>query len=154
MQYPDGRERDYFVLDRKNDFSIVIPLFDDNSTFLVGQYRVPIRLFSWEFAMGTVDGKNPLEVAIQELQEETGLVAEEFIQIGEFYVAPGYAKQKAHVFVAKTLTQGDSSPEPFEDLSLKKVPIEAVTDMIKNGTIKDGPTIVANSFVSDYLRSL
>lgn len=154
LHYSDGRERDYFVLDRKNDFSIVIPLFDDMTTVLVGQYRVPIRQFSWEYTMGTVDGKSPLDVAKQELREETGYRAGRFIKVGEFFVAPGYAKQKANVYIAKQLTSGEPSPEPFEDLTTKVVPLANVTEMIHNGTIKDGPTITAHTFVLAYLETL
>jgi len=152
--YPDGRKRDYFVLDRRGDFSIVIPFFEDGSTLLVGQYRVPIQSYSWEFPMGTVYNKTPLQIAKQELREETGLTGRSFIKIGTFRVSPGHSMQSSHVFVVKNLTQGNPDPEPFEILSLKRVKVNEVKTMIKNGTIKDGPTIVANSFLENYLTSL
>src|SRR3989344_5284185 len=73
---PDGTESTYYVLERETSFfSIVIPLTDTYETYLIGQYRVPTGQFSWEFPMGGVIGKEPLEAAQQELIEETGLRA-------------------------------------------------------------------------------
>ena len=150
--FPDKRIKEYFVLDRYGDFSVVIPLFPDLSTMLVGQYRLPVDAYSWEFPMGSVKGKSPLQMAKQELREETGIRAKKFRKLGEFYVAPGYSNQKVHIYIATGLSRGEPDPEPFEILEVKKVPLEDVKTMIKDGTIKDGPTILANSALERYLE--
>lgn len=152
--YDDGRKKDYFVVDRKNDFSVVIPIFSDQTVMLVGQYRIPIEKYSWEYPMGTVNKKTPLQVAKQELKEETGLTARKWKKVGESFIAPGYCKQKFHIFIATELTEGNSQPEPFEDLTSKRVKLTDVKKMIRNGKIEDGPTIVADYFLHEYLNTI
>lgn len=152
--FGDGRRKDYYVVDRNNDFSVVIPVFSDQTVMLVGQYRIPIEKYSWEYPMGTVKNKTPLEVAKQELKEETGLTAKKWKKIGESVVAPGYCNQKFFIFIATELTEGEPEPEPFEMLTSKRIGLTDVKKMIRNGKIKDGPTIVADYFLHEYLEKL
>lgn len=140
---PDGTDAIYYTLVRKSDFSIIIPLTEQNETYLVGQYRIASQKFSWEFPMGGVDGKEPLDTAKQELIEETGLTAKSWKKLGSFYVANGHTSQKANIFLAHDLTQGDPQPEAGEFLEIKKVPIKQIGLMIKQEEITDGPTIFA-----------
>lgn len=146
-----GKIKPYWALDRKNDFSVVIPIFPDNTTVLVGQFRLPINEYSWEFAMGTVDNATPEATAEQELREETGITAKKMQKIGQFFLAPGISSQIGHVFLAKDLTVGEPEPEEDENLITKKVSIQKVGVMIKNQEIKDGPTIIAWQFLQSYI---
>jgi 8-oxo-dGTP pyrophosphatase MutT (NUDIX family) len=146
---PDGNKGKFYVLDKYAPFfSVIIPLSDNDKTYLVGQFRVASQVYSWEFPMGSVRGAtNPLKVAKQELKEETGLVAEEWHEIGWYYLANGHTDQKVYVFSAKKLTQEKTEPEPGEFLRVKQVPIKQVGLMIKKGEITDGPTITAYCFI-------
>ena len=145
---PDGNLADYYVLNKYTAFfSIVIPLSEDRQTYLVGQYRIAPDIYSWEFPMGGVIGKDrPLDVAKQELKEETGLIAKMWHQIGSFYVASGHSDQKAYVFTAEGLIQKQAEPEPNEFLEVKSIPISSVATMIHTGQITNGPTICAYQY--------
>lgn len=143
---PDGKTKPYWVLDRGGDFSVIIPLFPDNTTMLVGQYRVPTEKYLWEFPMGMVKGATPLGTAKQELREETGLRAKQWIKIGYFYLAPGFSGQKSHVYVAEDITEGESEPEDDEYITPKRLSLKKVAEMIRKGDITDGPTIIAFHF--------
>lgn len=138
---PDGTHGKYYVLEKGGPFSIIIPRFTDGTTLLVGQYRVPIRQYSWEFPMGMVLGKLPLEIAKQELTEETGYTAKKWKEIGHFFAAPGHTSSHAFVFTAEELTEGIASPEAGEFFEMKRVSFEEIETFIKNQTIIDGPTI-------------
>jgi ADP-ribose pyrophosphatase len=140
---PTGIQKPYWVLDRGGDFSIIIPIFPDDTTILVGQYRVPTRTYLWEFSMGMVEGATPLKTAKQELCEETGYRAKKWQKIGKFYLAPGFSGQKSHVFIATELSEGESQPEEDEFIDVKRVSLTAVKKMIRVGKIIDGPTIIA-----------
>jgi ADP-ribose pyrophosphatase len=140
---PDGVKKPYWVLDRRGDFSIIIPIFPDNTTMLVGQYRVPTGRYLWEFPMGMVHGATPLITAKEELRQETGLWANMWEKLGYFYLAPGFSGQRSNVFVAKDLREGKSEPEDDEYIDVKRLPIKKVKYMIKNRQITDGPTIIA-----------
>src|ERR1700731_4898608 len=61
----------------KLDYSLIIPR-DDEGVFLVEQYRYPVRSRYWEFPQGTWEDRpeaDPLEVAREELEAETGLLS-------------------------------------------------------------------------------
>lgn len=147
---PDDRNYNYWILD-KNDFSVVIPLFEDGTTLLVGQYRVHVDYYSWEFAMGSIH-EDPLSGAKRELKEETGLEAQEWEEIGKIYWGPGVSKNKMFVFVAKNITEGFSEQEDSEFITSKKVQVSEVGEMIVRGEILDGPTINAYHFLENYLE--
>lgn len=149
---PNGKTKYYFSLDRR-EFSIIIPLTTSKKTYLVGQYRYSPEVYSWEFPMGYVSGKNPLEMAKIELKQETGLKALEWTKIGVFHVAPGHSKQKAHVFVARNLQEGQPQFEDHEFIEIKNdVNIDEVAKMINESKITDGPTIVAYHYLENYLK--
>ena len=140
---PDGVQTDYYVLDKQFPFAIVIPVTEKNTFIIVGQYRVSMRSVSWEFPMGSVPGKIPLEIAKQELKEETGFTAEKYTEIGHFFTAPGHTNSKAYVFVAEKLTKGDPTPEENEFFEIREVGEKEFEKMIHDGIILDGPTIAA-----------
>ena len=150
---PDGRRKNYYVLER-GDFGIPIPLTSDNKTYLVGQYRHPIEQFSWEFPMGYVAGKKPLKMSQIELEQETGLRANNWEKIGIAYLGPGHNSQAFHIFVARDLKKGKPKFEKDEFIKIRPdVDIKEVGEMIISGKITDGPTIVAYHFLENYLKA-
>jgi 8-oxo-dGTP pyrophosphatase MutT (NUDIX family) len=154
VEYPNTTRGTYWVLERRGNISIIIPLFSSKETLLVGQFRVPTQEYSWEFPMGSVKGKDGITVAKQELKEETGLIANTFERIGEFWVANGHSSQKAYVYIAKDLEQQEMEPEEHEFLEIKHVAVADIHKMIIDGTIKDGPTITAYFYLVDYLSNV
>ena len=74
MVSPGGSPGIYGVVHFKNRAIGVIPLDEAGYTYLVGQYRYPLQLYSWEIPEGggPLD-EDPLEAAKRELREETGL---------------------------------------------------------------------------------
>lgn len=147
----NGKIAPYYVLE-KYQMAVTIPLTDDGYSYLVGQYRYAPRFYSWEFPMGSVEGKKPHEIAQIELKEETGLTAQDWRGIGTFYVAPGILNQKAYVFVARILSTGKATPSSGEFLKVKKAPLAYVHKLINEGVIQDGPTICAYHLLTLHLK--
>lgn len=142
---PDGSVGTYGVVD-KDDFSIVIAEAD--GTFhLVEQFRYPIGRRAWEFPMGTwPQGKSgsPLELARQELVEETGVSAANWRFLAHLNEAPGFCSQGFDVFHATDLTPGEHSREASEADMVHAVVDEAeFCAMILDGRIVDAATIAA-----------
>lgn len=148
---PNGYRGPYYVLER-TDYAMIIPLTEKNETYLVGQYRYPIKKYSWEFPSGSVIGKSQRETARIELEEETGIHASKWTLIGRFCGAPGHNRQKTKVFVAQDLIQKKAQPEQNELLEIKKLPIVQVGEMIVQGKIIDGPTICAYHLLEVYWK--
>jgi len=142
---PDGSVGVYGVVD-KDDFSIVIAE-DDGAFHLVEQFRYPIGRRAWEFPMGTwPPGKagGPLELARQELLEETGVTAATWRFLAHLNEAPGFCSQGFDVFHATDLTAGEHNREDSEADMVHAVVAEAeFRAMILDGRIVDAATIAA-----------
>jgi 8-oxo-dGTP pyrophosphatase MutT (NUDIX family) len=131
----------------QTDFALVIP--EERDGFhLVEQYRYPTRRRSWEFPQGTFRHPRPLDdprdLAMAELEEETGLRAGRIRALGRLDIAPGLTSQGGHVFLATELVAGPPRREPEEqDMRQRWVPRADFEGMVRAGEITDGPTIAA-----------
>src|SRR3989338_7212900 len=141
----DGSRGIYSVV-QKPDFALIIPRAD-NHFFLVHQYRYPVQDSFWEFPQGAYEENpeiEPVELALQELQEETGLIARKMTHMGYLYEAYGFSSQGFHVFLAEDFTQGKQQLEKGEQgLQVQKFSVKDFEKMIQNGEIKDAPTVSA-----------
>ena len=111
------------------------------------QYRYPVQDSFWEFPQGAYEENpeiEPVELALQELQEETGLIARKMTHLGYLYEAYGFSSQGFHVFLAEDFTQGKQQLEKGEQgLQVQKFSVKDFEKMIQNGEIKDAPTVSA-----------
>lgn len=141
---PAGNPAIYSVVNFKNKAIGVIPLSEDGYTWLVGQWRYPLNQYSWEIPEGGGPlGEDPLQTAIRELKEETGIVAKYFQEIMQMHLSNSATDEHAFVFVATDLTFEDSEPEESEDLKVKKVHINEAFEMVLNGVITDSISVAA-----------
>ena len=148
----DHGDKVIYGIVRKEPFSIVIP-WDGERTLLVGQYRPSAEIYSWEFPMGHAEANSPLVAAQHELREETGLLAQNFTQIATFYPALGTMNQLGYIFVATDWVVGEQELDPAEaGMQMKWVTLAEINELIKDGTIIDGPTISALKFFELFLK--
>ncbi len=127
----------------KPDFVVVVPIEDD-SVYLVEQYRYPVSGRYWEFPQGSWEREKiePQELANAELKEETGLRAEAMQEIGTLYEAYGHSNQQYHVFIARGLRQENADlDEEEQGLVSKKFKISEFVKMIRDNEIRDSTTI-------------
>lgn len=122
----------------------VVPVDDNGYVYLVRQYRKPYEKAVLEIPAGKRDkGEEPLTGAIRELSEETGLVAQNYIDLGEFYPSPGYVDEVIYLYLAIGLKEGDAHPDDDEYVEKEKIHIDTLCEMIMQNKIKDGKTIAA-----------
>lgn len=129
----------------KCDSAIILPI-DGDWVYLVEQFRYPIGEKSLEFPQGSLetDGVDPAEIARQELQGETGLLAEKLECLGEIHIACAYTNQKTYAFIATGLTQAARQPDVEEhDLVVRKVSLAQLQEFIRDNVIKDAQTLAA-----------
>jgi 8-oxo-dGDP phosphatase len=141
----DGTEGIYGVVD-KPTFALVIAR-DGDRLHLVEQYRYPVRQREWEFPAGTAPDRaevDPAELAVQELREETGLIAGRMELIGHLHLAPGMSSQRGTVWLATKLTEGPPQREASEqDMRTAWFTTTEVEKMVRAGEITDSPTLAA-----------
>ena len=149
---PDGKPGIYGVVETRIATGVVA-LTPDNRVYLVGQYRYPMEQYSWEIVEGGSDeGEDPFVTVKRELEEEAGLKASEWIQLGdEFHLSNCHSNERGFVYLARGLTEVSKRPEGTEVLQVKTVPFAKLLEMVDSGEVKDGLTIVGALRAERYL---
>lgn len=141
---PAGNDGIYGVVHFKNIAVGVIPLDDENNTWLVGQYRFPLNKYCWEIPEGgSPFDEDPVNGAARELEEETGLRASKYSKIVEMHLSNSVSDEYAVVYLAQGLSQHSSMPEETEQLLVKKIPFEKAYQMVEEGLITDSMSVAA-----------
>ncbi len=150
----NGADGLYGVVD-KPDFSLIVP-FDGEKFHLVQQFRYPVGGRYWEFPQGSKElqpDSTPEQVAIEELAEETGLVAGRMVKLGKLFQAYGYANQSVHVYLATDLTAGEPSPEAEEEgLITQCFTRDQCDSMMMDGRMADLASVAALHLLERHLR--
>ncbi|PWM46369.1 MAG: hypothetical protein DBX47_02650 [Clostridiales bacterium] len=119
----------------------VLPIDQDNNTYIVEQFRFGPEIPLWELPAGKMDkGESPEACAVRELEEETGAVADEIIYMGPMYPTPAYSQEIIHLYVAKVTSFVDPHTDENEDLKIKKIPFSELLAMIDRDEIADSKT--------------
>lgn len=139
---PNGNHTIYGVVSPKVIAVGIIPLDNDQNTWLVGQYRYPHEKYSWEIIEGGCPkGTDPLASAQRELLEEAGIIAQEWTHFLTFHTSNCFTDEVAHVWLARQLSFSTPQPDDDEKLKVVKIPLNEVIDYVMNGKITDGITI-------------
>ena len=141
---PDGKPGIYGVVHFKNTAIGVLPVDDRGRVWLVGQFRYPLGVYSWEIPEGGGHaGESPEESARRELREETGLVADRLERIATAHLSNSVSDEVAYIFRATCLESGESAPEGTERLQVRRVEWDEAWDMLKRGEITDSMSVIA-----------
>lgn len=141
---PSGGKGIYGEVHFKNYAIGIMVLDEEHNTWLVGQYRFPLKAYSWEIPEGGGPlESDPLESAQRELMEETGLSASEWIEIQRMHLSNSVSNELAIIYIARGLSQGEAEPEETEQLTLRKVPFDDAYQMVLNGEITDSISVAA-----------
>ncbi|WP_316822150.1 NUDIX hydrolase [Pedobacter gandavensis] len=141
---PSGGKGIYGEVHFKNYAIGILPLDDELNTWLIGQYRFPIKAYSWEIPEGggALDS-NPLDSAKRELAEETGIIATQWEEIQRMHLSNSVSDELAIIYIARGLTMGEAEPEETEQLQLRKLPFETAYQMVLSGEITDSMSVAA-----------
>ncbi|MEM7661539.1 MAG: NUDIX hydrolase [Pseudomonadota bacterium] len=141
VTHPDGSPGIYGVVRLANLATGVLPIDDEGHTWLVGQHRFAFDSYSWELPEGGGEkGVDPQISAARELKEETGLIAENYLPLGQWQLSNSVTDEVAYGYLAWDLTPGDAAPEPSEALAVERVPFSELLKRIRSGEITDAFT--------------
>ncbi len=140
---PDGLPGIYGVVHFKN-VAVGILAVEDGALYLVGQFRYPLGIYSWEIPEGGCpEGEDPLEAARRELEEETGLRARVWTKMGEAHLSNSVSDELAVWFLAEGLEKGERRPEGTERLQVRRVSLAEAEEMLDAGLITDALSVIA-----------
>lgn len=141
---PAGKPGIYGKVHFKNIAVGVIAIDAEDNTYLVGQYRFPLDLYSWEIPEGGCpEGMNWLDAAKRELKEETGFEAGTWTEILTMHVSNSVSDEFAVVYVATDLISGIAEPEDTEQLTVQKMPFKQAVQWVMDGKITDSISVAA-----------
>ncbi|MBD1207319.1 MAG: GDP-mannose pyrophosphatase NudK [Ignavibacteria bacterium] len=139
--------------DRGNGATILLYNKANKTVILTRQFRMPTYLNGNETGMlieacaGLLDNNNPEDCIRRETEEETGYTVSHVRKVFEAYMSPGSVTEILYFFVAeyskemKTST-GGGLEEESENIEVLELPFGEALQMIANGQIRDGKTIL------------
>jgi 8-oxo-dGTP pyrophosphatase MutT (NUDIX family) len=140
---PDGRPGIYGVVHFRSKAIGVVVLDTQDRVLLVGQYRYPLDLYSWEIPEGGGGlDEDPLAAGQRELREETGYTAGRWQEILRAHLSNSVSDELAICYVATELTAGTARPEGTEKLQVKWLPFAEVMKMVERGEITDALSVL------------
>ncbi len=139
---PSGKEGIYGKVHFKNVALGIIPVDEEDHTWLVGQFRFSLDHYSWEIPMGGGPlGENLLENAKRELLEETGLKASNWQLLMKLHTSNSVTDEVGFVYMASGLSMHQAAFEETEDIQIKRLPLHTAISMALNGEITDAISV-------------
>jgi len=139
---PKGNPGIYGVVQYKNYAIGVVPVDAEGYTWLVGQYRYPLDIYSWELPEGGgPKDRSPEESAHRELLEETGLVATRLERIVTMHLSNSVSDEVAYVYLATGLSLQTAQPEDTEQLLIRRLPLTEAITMVHREEITDSMSV-------------
>lgn len=136
VELPDGSHHQYRWF-HATSAAFIVPVFEDQTTVLVRQWRYPWRETSWEVPAGTLEeGEDPLAGARRELEEEAGLRAAAWEPLGILRPS-ALLDSRQFLFLARDLSQVERAPELYEgDMIARRLPLtEALGEALGGGIL-------------------
>lgn len=131
---------------------VIVPMLPNGNILLERQFRYPLKQVFIELPAGKIDaGETLLQTGQRELLEETGYSATDWVKLGLQHPCIGYSNEVIHLYLAQNLSAGQHVRDADETLEVFEASLPDCLQMIQNGQITDGKTIVALFFAEKYL---
>lgn len=155
IKHKDGSVsvQDREAYDRGNGAVILLYNKQQQTVLLIRQFRLPTFIngnengYLIECCAGLLDKDNAEDCIKKETEEETGFRVNTVQKVFEAYMSPGSVTELVHFFIAEysnemKIHEGGGLKEENEFIEVLELPFQKAMDMIRDGEIKDGKTIM------------
>ena len=155
VRFPNGKSGELEMV-RHPGASAIVPFLsdpsgDDPQLLLLKQYRYAADGYLYEIPAGKLDAdEDPAVCAARELLEETGCSAERLEHLTTIYTTPGFTDERIHLYLAHGLTRGEVAHEQDEFMTVETMSISRALEMIRDGEINDGKTVIAILYAAGF----
>lgn len=151
FEAPDGSAFERDVVHHPGAVGVVPVVDEGAAVLLVRQYRssVDAELLEIPAGLRDVEAEPPIETARRELVEEVGMRAGRVERVCEFLNSPGFCDEVVHVFAAYDLEPCGLDRQGVEEqhMTIEKVALDDVPEMIASGAIVDAKTVIGLTLV-------
>ncbi len=122
--------------------AVIVAVNDDHEVCLIRQYRYAVGGNIWELPAGTIDSEEtPLHTAKRELEEEAGVRAQHWRDLGTLWPSPGYCDEILYLYLAQELEITNVKHNSDELIEVYWLPLETALVMVQNNEIRDAKTV-------------
>jgi len=137
----EGRHTYYDVVVHPGG-AVMVAIDAQNRLSFITQPRPAVEQVIWEFPAGGLEpNEPPSETAKRELEEEVGVVAEQWFDLGKICTAPGFCNEILYLFAATGLTETATNFDEHENIETHWLTMAEADEKIATGEIFDAKTI-------------
>ncbi len=141
VDFPNGGHT-FFDIVKHPGGAVIAAINDDNEICLLKQWRHALGEMIWELPAGCLEpGEPPMETAKRELEEEAGVKAQQWRDLGKISSSPGFSNEMLYLYEARVLSKGTVKLDDAEQLTAHWLPIDKVLAMARDGDIIDAKTL-------------
>lgn len=142
VELGNGKVIDDYYVSKLGDIVMIIAITRDKEIAFVRQYKHGLREITIELPAGRVEKENPTYTAKKELEEETGIIADELISLGEIYLDSTKDSSITFGFLVKDAEiKGKQKLDETEDIEVILIPMKDIDNKIQSGEIKNAATV-------------
>lgn len=147
VRRPNGRTTERIRIEHP-EAAAIVAFVDPNTIVMVRQWRYAVARETLEIPAGKVDpGEDTTTCAVRELTEETGYLAERLHPLFSYFPAIGYSNERIQIYAAAGLKRQSMEVDEDEISRVELIPLHRIFDLIADGVIQDGKTVIGISLV-------
>lgn len=144
VETPDGTRFEHHVVRMQRVAVIAITDEAGDKLLMLRRHRFIDKSWGWEVPVGIVEpGEEPIAAAAREVQEETGWRPANLCRALAFQPAIGIADTPHELFTGRGAARTGDPDDVTEAAEVAWIPTSSLPDMVRDGTIRDGASLVA-----------
>jgi ADP-ribose pyrophosphatase len=155
VEMPNGKIIDDYYLSKHDNVAMIAPITRDGKIVLVRQYKHGVEEVILELPAGRIEKNlSPLEAAFKELKEETGVVADNLIFLGEILTSPTKDSTRVYCYLALDVEiTGEQDLDETEEINVEVYPLSDLKSLISSGEFKGSEALATLLKAKIYLES-